>query len=89
MENNNNSTQQALLKKIRSYCFSVTDMLLFLDTHPEDTKAFKIYQSLVKEAKELMDEYQKNYGPLDAFGAAMQKKFNWIDSPWPWEKEGN
>lgn len=86
---NNNMTQKALLKKIRSYCFAVTDMLLFLDTHPEDTKAFRIYQSLVKEAKELMNEYQENYGPLDAFGAAMQSKFNWIDSPWPWEKEGN
>jgi len=48
-----------------------------------------MYQSLVKEAKELMNEYQENYGPLDAFGAAMQSKFNWIDSPWPWEKEGN
>lgn len=87
MENNNNMNQNALLRKIQNYSFAVTDMLLFLDTHPEDKKAFKIYQGLVKEAKELINEYQEKFGPLDAFGAAMQSRFKWIDSPWPWERE--
>ena len=81
--------KNTLLKKLQSYNFAATDMLLYLDTHPDDTKAFSIYKELVAEARSLMDEYRKKYGPLTAFDAALSDKFNWIDSPWPWEKEAN
>ena len=81
--------QNELKKQIQSYQFAAYDMLLYLDTHPEDKKAFALFRELTKKANELKESYQEKYGPLDAFGAALQSKFNWIDSPWPWEKEGN
>lgn len=78
-----------LLRKIQSYKFAAYDLLLFLDTHPEDKKAFSLFRELVAKTKELIDEYQKQYGPLKAFASAMNNTFDWLDSPWPWEKEAN
>ena len=64
-----------MLKKIQCSNFAAYDMLLYLDTHSDDKKAFRMFQALVKKTKE--------------FSTAMQDKFNWLDNPWPWEKEDN
>lgn len=77
------------LNKIRSYCFAAQDLLLYLDTHPDDKKAFSLFRDVVSKAKELKREYEKTCGPLSVFSAAQFEKFEWLDSPWPWEKEAN
>lgn len=82
-------TKSELLKKIQCYNFAAYDMLLYLDTHPTDKKAFKMFQDLVKKTKELIKQYEEEFGPLSQFGAAGQDCFNWLESPWPWEKEAN
>lgn len=82
-------SQNELKKAIQSYRFAAHDMLLYLDTHPEDEKAFALFKSLTRKANELQDSYQQKYGPLDVRAAAEYTEFNWIDSPWPWEKGGN
>ncbi len=81
--------KQSLLRQLQTYHFAAYDMLLFLDTHPNDKKAFELYKDLVKKYTELKKEYEQNYGPLCAFSAADFSTFKWIDSPWPWEKEAN
>lgn len=78
-----------LLKKVQSYNFAAHDMLLFLDTHPKDKSAFSLFRDLVDSAKKAIIEYEKAYGPLSAFSAATFESFEWLDSPWPWEKEAN
>lgn len=78
-----------LLRKIQCNNFAAYDMLLYLDTHSDDKKAFRIFQELVKKTNELRCEYEKEFGPLSQFTTANQECFNWIDDPWPWEKEAN
>lgn len=78
-----------LLKKIQSYKFAAYDMLLFLDTHPQDKSAFEMYSELVLNTKKCIEEYEVLYGPLTIQSAADFDCFRWIDSPWPWEKEVN
>ena len=78
-----------LLKKIQCSNFAAYDMLLYLDTHSDDKKAFRMFQALVKKTKELKCEYEEKFGPLNQFSTAMQDEFNWLDNPWPWEKEAN
>lgn len=78
-----------LLKKVQCYNFAAYDMLLYLDTHPADKKAFKMFQELVNKLNELKCKYEKEFGPLSQFAAAGQDSFNWLDNPWPWEKEAN
>ena len=81
--------ENTLLNKVRSYHFAALDLLLYLDTHPDDKKAFSMFQDVVAKAKQLKKEYQEKCGPLSAFAAAQFEKFEWLDSPWPWEKEAN
>ncbi len=78
-----------LLKCIQSYKFAAYDMLLYLDTHPDDKKAFEMFKQLVNKTKALIEEYEKEYGPLSARSAADFSTFRWLESPWPWEKEAN
>ena len=81
--------EKRLLEQIRSYNFAAYDMLLYLDTHPDDAAGFKLYRERVEKCEALKKEYEKSNGPLTAFAAAKQDSFNWIKSPWPWQKEAN
>lgn len=86
MENDNKTS---LLKKLQSYRFAAYDMQLYLDTHPDDKKALKMFKDLVTKSKELVAEYEKTYGPLTATSQANMDEYKWINGPWPWEKEAN
>lgn len=81
--------RKTLLCNLQSYNFAAYDMLLYLDTHPDDKKAFRLFKELVAKTKEIKNEYQEKYGPLSAYATADSDTFNWLDSPWPWEKEAN
>lgn len=76
-----------LLNKIQAYRFAAYDLLLYLDTHPDDKKAFSMYCDLSKKAEEYINEYEKKHGSLSIFGLVNAAKFDWLNSPWPWEKE--
>ena len=78
-----------LLEKLQSYNFAAYDMLLYLDTHANDKKAFELYKELVEKTKLLKKEYESCFGPLTPYSAAASDYFNWLNSPWPWEKEAN
>jgi spore coat protein JB len=78
-----------MLKSIQEYNFAAYDMLLYLDTHPDDKKAFDIFKTLVEKTKTLIKSYEAEFGPLTAKSAAGFSSFRWLESPWPWEKEGN
>ncbi len=82
-------TRQEKLYEVQKVNFAAYDLLLYLDTHPEDKKAFKMFRELVEKLNKLKCEYEAQYGPLEAYNSAYQGTFNWLDSPWPWEKEGN
>ncbi len=81
--------KQNLLLELQKYHFAAYDMLLYLDTHPTDKKAFELFKDFVKKYNSLKADYEKNFGPLCAFSAADRNSFDWLESPWPWEKEAN
>ena len=77
------------LAELQKYNFAAYDMLLYLDTHPDDKKAFKLFRELVEKFRKMKDEYEENYGLLEPYSAAKNCTFKWLDDPWPWEKEAN
>ena len=85
----NEEARLALLKRIQQYNFAAYDMLLYLDTHTGDKKAFAMYKELMAKYKMLLNEYQQTYGPLTIEGAANREEFDWYMAPWPWEKTAN
>jgi len=86
MEENNycSDHRSEMIEKIRSLDFAVTDLALYLDTHPEDQKALCLHREYCKELKECKDKYQKVYGPLTITFPC--NKWRWLENPWPWER---
>ena len=78
-----NSQREEMLRKIRCYDFAITELALYLDTHPDDEKALCLHNKYCKVYKELTDDYQKMYGPLTIKYPC--NKWRWIEEPWPWE----
>lgn len=80
-------TREEMLMKIREYNFSIVELALYLDTHPDDKKAICMHNEYTKAVKDLEDKYQKVYGPLTIKYPC--KKWRWLEEPWPWEREAN
>ena len=77
-------SRKEIADKIKAYKFAITDISLFLDTHPEDEKALCLHRNYCKKLKDLMDDYQKMYGPLTIEYPC--KKWRWLEEPWPRER---
>ena len=79
-----NQIRGEMLQEIRCLEFSITELALYLDTHPEDEKAICLHKEYCKECKVLKDKYQKVFGPLTINYPC--NKWRWIEEPWPWER---
>ncbi|WP_312643969.1 spore coat protein CotJB [Hydrogenoanaerobacterium sp.] len=79
--------QKVLANRIKVCDLILVETGLFLDTHPTDKDAlafFKKYNDLYTQAK---NEYIEKYGPIMQTDYNGGDRWNWIDSPWPWEHE--
>ncbi len=72
--------KREMIEQIRCYDFAITELTLYLDTHPEDEKALCLHRKYCKQAKELKDKYQKVYGPLTINYPC--NKWRWLEEPW-------
>ena len=77
-------SKQALMNQINETSFAIDEVLLFLDTHPNDMAALDYYRNAVAVRRQAMDIYQSQFGPLMADGV-YGNRWNWINDPWPWE----
>lgn len=81
--------RRELLRAVDQYSFAMYDLQLYLDTHPHSMEAMNRYRKYKALKKSAEEKYVRLYGPLKAEQAAVSDSWNWKDSPWPWEKEGN
>lgn len=79
-----NEIRQEMLMSIKSYKFSIVELGLYLDTHPDDEKALCLHREYTKKLRDLEDNYQKMFGPLTINYPC--KKWRWLEEPWPWER---
>lgn len=78
--------REELLLNILKHNFALVELGLYLDVEPMDRNMIGLYNKYLDGKKKLMDEYEKNYGPLTADGLNMgSNDWNWSKSPWPWE----
>lgn len=77
-------TKEALLKQINEASFAMDDVLLFLDTHPDDAAAMQYYHNVTAMRKNAMDAYQNQFGPL-MVDNVMGNRWDWVTEKWPWE----
>ena len=78
--------REELLYNILMHKFALTELNLYLDTHPNETNIINLYKQYLTKEKELCKEYERTYGPLTVDSENLgTNSWNWIKSPWPWE----
>jgi spore coat protein JB len=72
------------LGELQALDFVVHELVLYLDTHPDDAEAFELYKQYAAMAKEARKEYTAAYGPLMNMDPGDTGSYAWIKDPWPW-----
>ena len=76
-----------LLNHIRIYQFCAVELNLYLDNFPDNKNAMEDYNKVSCKLTTLINDYEKEYGPLTNFGSAfVENPRAWVDQPWPWEQ---
>ena len=63
-----NETARKLMKRIDDASFAMDDVILYLDTHPDDRNALNYYRYVVALRKEAVKAYEASFGPLTIEG---------------------
>lgn len=77
--------RKVLLNRVRICDFVLQEIALFLDNNPDHKEALECYKKYLDMGREARDMYVKKYGPLSQTDFDGGTRWNWIDSPWPWE----
>lgn len=75
-----------LLKKIGTLKFALTDINLFLNTHPGDTAMLRLREEYSRQLTPLIQEYERQFGPLTKADGTTNT-WAWVSDPWPWDTE--
>lgn len=81
---NNVTAYETALQQIRETGFALHELVLYLDTHPDNRKALSLYKTYKKKLDELCTAFEKNHGPLTSFGVNGDR-WTWTEHPWPWQ----
>ena len=76
------------LTELMALDFVTQELALYLDTHPNDTEAFKTWKSFVALAREGRKRYVEMYGPVMRSDTAKFDCWVWPEDPWPWNAGG-
>ena len=79
--------QKALISRITTCDFILTETALFLDTHPDCKEALAFYNKHLDMRKKAADEYTEKFGMLKHCDYNGQNTWQWTEGPWPWELE--
>jgi spore coat protein JB len=77
--------RECLLKKLSAVQFSMWELHVYLDTHPNDKAAFEKQEMYREKYQRLLDEYESKYGPLKASSVDGSCNWSWVCNPWPWD----
>ena len=92
MYRNQPDKRNQLLQKINEVSFALDDILLYLDTHPEDQDALAVFRDAVRQRKQTLSEFAEQFYPLtpDCMAEIYEKEpssscYCWQKGAAPWE----
>jgi spore coat protein JB len=82
------TNKNSVIKAVYELGFVMTEVLLYLDTHPNDSEAIEYYAEMRQRYNEAVEAYESVIGPLSFNRTGADNYFDWAATPLPWEKEG-
>lgn len=82
-----NMCKEDLKKLIQTTNFALVDLALYLDTHPKCPCGLATYHEYHRTLMMALKIYESRFEPLTIYGVYNEKRFDWKDEPWPWQKE--
>lgn len=76
--------KEALMRQIMEVGFAMDDVVLFLDTHPENQDALRYYQAVRDMRNQAIAAYEIQFGPL-RYADVTSSSWDWVTEKWPWE----
>lgn len=79
-----------LIRYIDALDFALYEMILFLDTHPDDRRALAAFENYRQKRKAAIREYESRFGNYvrKAIDVKPDGSWEWAEGPWPWEYKG-
>ena len=77
--------REKMLNKVRELSFTVHELNLFLDSHPDNRMALRYFRKYNEELKKMTVMFEEAYGPLTVTADTNFDGWSWIKRPWPWE----
>ncbi len=65
----NNVNCAQLMRRLSEAMFYMTDLNLYLDTHPCDNRALRMFEEASENARACFDAFEKHFYPLVAANA--------------------
>ncbi|MEE0808341.1 MAG: spore coat protein CotJB [Acutalibacteraceae bacterium] len=82
-------TKQQMKNQISQYDFTIKEIELFLDTHPNCQRALHALNEYRKRRAVRVSQYERQFGRyiVTTNDVPCETNWQWLDSPWPWERE--
>ncbi|MBR6407363.1 MAG: spore coat protein CotJB [Clostridia bacterium] len=80
--------REKMIREFSAVCFALTDVMMFLDTHPDDVDALKYKKQLAAKEAALREKFESCFGPISAASSGNDRCWEWISDPWPWDYTG-
>lgn len=81
--------REELMTSIHAVSFALTDLTLYLDTHPDCPNGTELFHRLLKERLTLLADFSARFYPLTQLsietGGADPSRYSWQEGPMPWE----
>lgn len=80
---NDDASCKELLRAIMEADFTALDLKLYLDTHPNDSRALELYREAVRQYKACKAAFEDTFYPLTATSAGRNGAWDWLDGTFP------
>lgn len=85
--NNNGSDEswscEDLIRAIAEADFFAQDLKLYLDTHPDDTRAIEMFREACRQSKACKAAFEDSFYPLTACAAGKDGEWDWLEGIFP------
>lgn len=78
--------KQKLSRKLMQCSFALTEANLYLDSHPTCKMGLEYFQKHKAEYEEILADYTQKYGPVTPRDSKSTTKWDWVTTPFPWER---